>query len=261
MWDELAEEPTFVLTGDQDWAPGWTVERQLQIARAAAVPMHLFVTNEDPAIRAADAGLTLGIHPNLLPGSTHGSDADSAIEHCLDLVPGATTARTHAFTESTPWLASLARRGVRADSNTGLMLQPGIVPLMHLSGMLRFPVFLEDDVLLRWAGSAPTVEALAPHLFTPGLKILNFHPALVGINARTPADYEQARAELFSGADPSAFAHGGHGVADLLRDLLEEIRRRRHRVMAFPALVERAEQLFAQAYPDGLCGWRPGAAW
>jgi hypothetical protein len=261
MWEELATEPVFVVTADQDWAPPWTLERQLEIVEAAGVPLHLFVTSEDPALREPRDGLTLGLHPNFLPGSTHGADPDAVIDHCMALVPGATTARTHAFAESTYWLGGLARRGIRADSNTGVMLQPGLVPLIHMSGLLRFPVFLEDDVLLRWAGMVPTVDALAQHLFTPGLKILDFHPALVGINARTPADYALARPELFGGAGPSAYAHGQHGIADLLRDLLEEIRRRQHRVMAFPALVERAEQLFERAYPDGICGWRLGGAW
>ena len=259
MWAELASEPVVVLTGDQDWAPTWATQRQLEIARRHEVPLHLFITHDDPLVREPPDGLTLGLHPNFLPGSTHGDDPAAIVEHCLRLVPGATTARCHHFTESTAWLAELARRGVRAHSADGTLLQAGLVPGLHLSGMLRVPVFLEDDVLLHWAGRVPTVDELRPFLLTPGLKLLSFHPAHVGINSRDEADYAAARSALYGDGEPPS--HGGRGCADLLDELLVETRAQGLRVIGFPELVDRAEALVHAAHPDGILGWSPGAAW
>jgi hypothetical protein len=247
MWDELEREPVFVLTGDQDWAPSWALERQLTVAAEGGAPLHLFVTNDDPLVRDPLNGLTLGLHPNFLPGSSHGTDPVQVVEHCLRLVPGATTVRCHAFAESTYWLRELVARGIRADSNMAVMLQPGLVPLLHVTGLLRFPVFLEDDVLLR---RLPTLDDLRPRLFTPGLKVLNFHPSHVAINARSPGDYAEARTALFERGDPVP-PHPGHGVAALLRAVLEEVGRRGATVLSFPELVARGEALAAL--------WRPSA--
>ncbi len=261
MWEELADAPMFVLTGDQDWAPTWTVERELRTAAEVGSAVHLFATNDDPLVREPPPGLTLGIHPNFLPGSSHGDSAEAVVKHCRELVPGSTTCRTHGFAESTYWLAALGRHGIRADSNTCLMLQPGIVPLMHASGLLRFPVFLEDDVLMHWAGGVPPLDAVAEHLFTPGLKILNFHPAHVGINSRSVAHYQAVRRSLSDGAGEATFAHRERGIADLLHDVLAEIARRGHPMLSFPELQRRAERLVEARYPDGILGWRPGAPW
>lgn len=265
MWEELAAEPIFVLTGDQDWAPPWALQRELEVARAADAPLHIFVTNGDPLVSAPPDGLSLGIHPNFLRGSSHGVEPSAVVEHCLALVPQATTARSHAFAESTPWLAELARRGIRADSNGCTMLQSGIVPVPHASGLLRFPVFLEDDVLLRWAGRVPSVEELLPYLTEPGLKILNFHPVLVALNARTPQDYLDFKQRSRCGAageDPASHPRlHGRGVADLLDELLAYVRRERRPLLALPELVRRGEELVAAAWPDGIFEWRVGSAW
>lgn len=230
MW---ADQPTFVLTGDQDWAPPWALQRWLEAGRG--VPMHLFVTNPDDVVAAPPPNLTLGIHPNFLPGSTHGDDPAAVIAHCLALVPGAWTFRSHAFAEATPWLDALVEAGLRADSNLCTDLQPGLTPLRHACGLVRLPVFLEDDVVLR-SGRVPSVDEL--ELFTPGLKILNFHPALVAINARSLEDYAGARGALYGG-EPWV-GHEGRGIADLLGELLEAVEARGHRFMSFETLAERA---------------------
>lgn len=258
-WAELASEPTFVLTGDQDWAPDWTLELMISLAGEHDVPLHLFVTNEAAPLRAP--GVSLGIHPNFLPGSSHGSDPAAVIEHCQDLVPGATTARTHAFTESTHWLAELARAGVTVDSNLCVLLQPDLVPLLHVTGLLRLPVFLEDDVVLRWSPHVPAITDIEPWLFKPGLKILNFHPALVGINAHSAEHYESARTDLFGGSAAGRFDHAERGICDLLGELIEAVHQRGLRFVSFPAVAQRALELRQAAYAGGMLGWQPGLSW
>ncbi len=235
-----------MLTGDQDWAPEWALEAMLDLVAEERVPYHLFVTNPSPAVRRAappPQGLTLGIHPNFLAGSTQGGSEDEVIDHCLGLVPGATTFRTHAFCESSRILRRLAARGLRADSNLLSFLQPGLVPVvLGAAGILRFPVFLEDDVLLDWAAPDLALEPLLALLLTPGLKILNFHPTFVALNAPSLAYYEERREALFASPRPQPeepFA--GRGVQSVLREIVRAVRAAGHEFTPFPDLVAGAQ--------------------
>jgi hypothetical protein len=241
FFPELASKPTFVLTGDQDWAPDWALAAMLSLAETEGVPLHLFVTNKSPSMAQPPAeDLTLGIHPNFLPNSTHGASDDAVIDSCQALVPGATSFRCHAFCENTHIIRKLVARGFIADSNLLAFLQPGLVPIVHGAGLLRFPVFLEDDVFLHWARSDLDVSHATCFLCTPGIKILNFHPSLVALNAPSFAYYEARREMLASGADARAERFEGRGVETILRSLIAAARQAGYEFTSFPALVDAA---------------------
>lgn len=225
LWGGRFREPVFVLTGDQDWAPDWALQAMLDETIGAGVPLHLFVTNRSPVLDTAnDPALTRGIHPNFLPGSSHGGTPEAVIAHCLELVDRPTTVRCHSFFENTPVLGKLFANGLRADSNLGLFGQGGLVPLIHCTGLLRFPVFFEDDVFFNLADGALSLEPLRSALFSPGLKILNFHPSLVGLNAPSQGHYDAARSELFGPASGPHLEFGGRGTRTILRELVAMIR-------------------------------------
>lgn len=242
VWGDRFDEPTVVLTADQDWAPAWATQWLIETAQERDIPLHVFCTNLDGKHDPIDGeGVTYGIHPNFLPGSSHGATAEEVVAHCLRLVPGATTARSHAFCESTPAMQAMASQGIVADSNLCTHLEPGLEPIRHFTGLLRFPVWLEDDVLLRLPGwGLPTHEQvveIANLMRTPGLKILNFHPSLVGANVATFAEYDDHRPDLF-GDDPQPFRTAGRGIGDVLQELLDLIERDlADRVMSFTDLV------------------------
>ena len=115
VWEDLSSEPLVAVTADQDWAPEWAMAELIRFARAEAVPLHVFVTNPSPALeRAAASGeVTLGIHPNFRPGSSHGDDPEDVIAHCRALVPSATTFRTHSFYENSGSTSAPAAQRVR----------------------------------------------------------------------------------------------------------------------------------------------------
>lgn len=258
MWGRLEEEPVFVFTGDQDWAPDWAMAEALQLAVDLKVPMHVFATGPTSHLHEPAAGVTVGIHPNFMAGSTHGSTDVDVIEHCVGLYPQADTFRSHCFSENTPALWALAERGFVADSNACLHLQPGITPAMHASGMVRLPVWLEDDVALRWDGGTPSLEDLLPTLLTPGLKILNFHPGLVAMNTPDLATYEKSRASLYGDAPRPAHV-GRRGVRDLLVELVARVQDEGLGFEPFPAVADEARARVETAFPEGLAGWRPAS--
>jgi hypothetical protein len=243
FFPQLASKPTFVLTGDQDWAPDWALESTLTLADERSTPFHLFVTNKSPLLaEVATTGLTLGIHPNFMDGSTHGGNEREVLDTCQAMVPEATTFRCHAFAENTYILRELVARSFTADSNLLAFLQPQLVPIVHGAGLLRFPVFLEDDVLLDWARGELDLGDVHRYLFTPGLKILNFHPSLVGLNVPN-FDYYNERREAMFGSGPNGRAlkpYGGRGIATVLGEIIDAVRDAGFEFVPFPALVSRA---------------------
>ena len=254
-WGELFDRPLFVFTADQDWAPEWAIEALLDATVLQDVPLHLFLTNPSPAVQAAaaDSRLTLGIHPNFLPGSTHGATPEAVIASCMALAPGADTFRCHSFFEYTRVLGMLFASGFRADSNLGLFGQPALVPLVHCTGLLRFPVFFEDDVFLNLADGGLSLAPLAAGARAPGLKIINVHPSLIGLNAPSQAYYDGMRARLFGDPGARADAHAGRGARGVLGELIE-LARASGEIMSFPDLVRRSFDALAAAGVD-LYAW------
>jgi hypothetical protein len=255
---EFLDEPTFVLTSDQDWAPDWALSAMLEIVADHDVPLHLFVTNESEPLRGErPARMTLGIHPNFLADSTQGASPDEVIDFCLAIVPGADTFRSHAISDNNHILLNLARRGFVADSNLATFLQPGLAPVIHSTGLLRFPIFFEDDVFLWWASPDLEPALLRPLLLAPGLKVLNFHPAFVAINAPSVDYFDARRRSLFgpAGAHTQIEPYAGRGVARLLVDLIDTVRGAGFDFISFPELTARARACVDRAYPDGLYRW------
>jgi hypothetical protein len=257
LFDEILSGPVFSLTADQDWAPDWALSDMLALLDAAGVPLHLFVTNESASVRGS-AGLTLGIHPNFLPGSTHGANVDEVVESCLSLVPDANTFRCHGYFDNTRIVWNLAARGFIADSNLLSFLQPGLGPIVHGAGVLRFPVFFEDDVFLDLGGPDLDLTQCLDLLWSPGLKILTFHPALVAINAPSVGYYDAQRPALFGEAGDRPQRHGGRGAATLMTEIVQAVFDRGFAFTPFPKVVADAYLAFESAFPNGIYGW-PGS--
>jgi hypothetical protein len=260
---ELLEEPTFVLTSDQDWAPDWALHDMLEIAATRDVPLHLFVTNDSAALNGRrPASMTLGIHPNFRSPSTHGTSPEEIIDACLSIVPEANTFRSHAIAEDNYILRELASRGFVADSNLVTFLQPGLAPVIHSTGLLRFPIFIEDDIFMWWASPDLQAATLTSLFLTPGLKVLNFHPALVGINAPSVDYYDARRSMLFgpSSAHTRIEPYAGRGAATLLIDLIEAVSAAGFAFTPFPQLIATAQACLGRAFPDGLYRWPHDAA-
>ena len=260
LWNDRFAEPEFVLTADQDWAPEWAMERFLAFAEANDLPLHVFVTNRSPALEAAsrDGRVTLGAHPNFLPGSSHGSTPEEVVASCRALVPEADTFRSHTYAESSYALDLMRESGFATDSNLCLFLQPGIVPLIHATGLLRLPVFLDDDSLLLWdRDGGLDLEPMEEALASPGLKIINFHPILYAINCPSTADYRARRDRLYDRDAAPADRFEGRGVADLLEDLIASGRAAGRRLSSFPGVARAGWDAIHELRAGSLYGWGP----
>lgn len=221
------KEPVFVLTSDTDWASEFAIENLLGFTAERAIRPTVFVTHRSATLRRAqEAGaVDLGIHPNFLPGSSHGSDIDAVIAHSFDLVPGTKLWRSHAFVDGTHVALKLHAAGIRIDSNLCLYMQRGLEPLEHWVGIRRFPVFWEDDV--HWhRGGAWSFAPTRDDFFSPGLKVVNVHPFIFALNVPDDRFYQSVKSNIPSLTADSAAAlrWRGPGPVEFLTELTEAVR-------------------------------------
>jgi SAM-dependent methyltransferase len=144
-------------------------------------------------------------------------------------VPQAISFRSHGFDDSTVITSEFVRRGFQYDSNLCLYLQAGLFPLEHQSGLLRFPVFWEDDIHGARSGGDWRLAQYRDAFFTPGLKIFNFHPFWVAANIPNAEYYHAVKQHTKSlGAqDVGEVAFKGEGTRTFLIQLLQALRSQR----------------------------------
>jgi polysaccharide deactylase WbmS-like protein len=238
----LWESPAFSLTADQDWAPPWASQQLLTAAARHGVPLHVFRTNPCPVLDDAFAAgrITQGWHPNFLPGSSHGGTPQDVIAYCRSHFPSCRTVRAHCFMEHTLAWDALAAAGIVADSQVPTYFQEGLAPLLHASGIWRFPVYFEDDIFFRYFPDELSLSRIEGTLFGPGLKILNFHPTFVAANVPSLAYYDRIKSRWFSsGTDHRTLIHPNRGTRNVLEELTALVQSRGFRFDSFEHLVDR----------------------
>ncbi len=211
--------------GDQDWAPEWAIATYLEKFSKWKQSVHVFRTSPSALLDRAIGNGTIeqGWHPNFMTGSSQGNTIDEVVEYCQREFPGATTARAHCFAEDSFRIRALAKAGIIADSQNPTGCQGYLLPMIHPAGILRLPVYFEDDVAFD-AAAEFTIDTFRKTLFTPGLKILNFHPTFVGCNTPSLAHYNSVRGEVFDTIEPAEGVRWeGRGTADMLDELIGEI--------------------------------------
>src|SRR5437870_1859007 len=141
-----------VLTFDVDWAPDFAIDFVAEQLVQHQIRATWFVTHDSPAIerlRRHPELFELGIHPNFLPGSTHGATTHEVLRHCMTMVPEAVSLRTHCLFQSTPLLCDvLTLTPIRVDASLYLPHARALSPNEYQwrgETLLRVPHFWEDD--------------------------------------------------------------------------------------------------------------------
>ena len=177
------EEPVFCFTSDIDWASESIIKYSHDILSGDDLKITYFITHSSPFLNELNASnkIDLLIHPNFLPNSSHGDSFKEVIDYCMNLVPNADGFRSHRYFEVNDIMDDFAKRGFRFVSNHCTRCETNIKPLKHRSGLLSIPIFLEDGGYLIMD---PTLnfDNLIPRLKSPGLKVINFHPAHMAFN-------------------------------------------------------------------------------
>ena len=179
-WDK---EPVFCFTSDIDWASESIIEYSHNVLSGNDLKLTYFVTHSSPFLNDLNEQnkVRLLIHPNFLPDSSHGNSFTEVIDYCLNLVPNADGFRSHRYFEVNDIMDDLEKRGFRFVSNHFTRCETHIKPLIHRSGLLSIPIFLEDGGYLLMDPDL-NFNNLIPKLNSPGLKVINFHPAHMAFN-------------------------------------------------------------------------------
>ena len=172
---------------DIDWAPDFAIQRCADICRRYNAPATFYVTHRSPILAELieDPLFDVGIHPNFLPGSTHGRDLHEVMDHCLELVPTAQTMRAHSLYQSSRLHVELVEKYSCIESEVSLFLpaHQHLAPVFlrvceDRPPLLRLPYFWADDI----AATDPAWRWNQEMRPTPGLKIFAFHPMHIALN-------------------------------------------------------------------------------
>jgi hypothetical protein len=188
----FSNSPVIIL--DEDWAPDFVLSETIKILQANQVKSTWFITHQSNALdemRNDPALFELGIHPNFLPGSTHGNTTEEVIAHCLAILPDAVSMRTHAYAQSSLLYSYIANQTkIQIDASVFTPHTYHLMPFQYYAGkrpIHRTPVFWEDDNEMKIPGFSWDINQI--DFSQPGLKIFAFHPIHIYLNTTSLDEY------------------------------------------------------------------------
>lgn len=242
IWNE---EPVFCVTLDVDWASEDVLRDAQRLVEAYDITPTYFLTHPSDFLDGLlERGeIEAGLHPNFLPHSSHGEGFDQVLAYCLRLMEHPRCFRSHRYFDVTDITHALAEAGLEYEGNVCTLLQQGIAPFRHESGLVRFPTFFEDGTYLA-TGRELAFGPVSRSMFEqPGLKIIALHPLDMALNtpelgyARAVKDRLSREAMTnMSAADLAEIKNPRRGVRDYVSDLLEWVRGRELPLYSFDEL-------------------------
>lgn len=221
------------LTFDIDWAPDWAIADVLDVLAAHGAPATFFVTHRSEVLgEIAARGHEIGIHPNFLAGSSHGTEPRHVMESVLALAPDARVMRTHSLVQSTILFESILEDFPQIDYDLSLLTygSPHTAWTAWHSrgrGMRRLNYNWEDDLAFDdshqdWTRYRP----VAP------IDVLDFHPIHVALNSNSEDAYMLLKGRLGPGhlheaarGDALELRERGPGTFDFLHSVLSSAAR------------------------------------
>lgn len=184
IWDE---EPVYCFTSDIDWASEAVMENYFEIINPLEIKPTLYVTHESEIIKKnyLEDNIERCIHPNFLKGSSHGDSNEEIIETCLKFSPESIGFRSHRLYDVDDTSHLLERKyNHKHVSNLGTIMQPNIKPILHESGLIHFPIFIQDGTHL-YNHLDLNFKKYIDRYTSPGIKIVSFHPMNFIFNSPT----------------------------------------------------------------------------
>lgn len=202
------------------------------MCRRAGAKATFFATHPTDILNdiASDPSFELGIHPNFLRGSSHGTDPREVLDSCLAFAPGARSVRTHGLYQWSGLFHLIGRDFAQLDADASLLLplhgglQPTyFFPSRDSRGIVRVPTFWEDDLFAHWPGWGWD----SPLPAGSGVKVFAFHPVHVALNMTDLKAYDALKASIagqpFGSVTPeqlAPFRNAGEGTVSFLERLL-----------------------------------------
>lgn len=237
-WPSNLDPRTVCLTVDVEWAEPEVIEDLRALFNQHGVKATFFVTHAGVEV----PGHERGIHPNFRRnGDTyralrqrHGEATDrleetDVFEHVvattIAFAPEAKGVRAHSLFYESTLMPIYKAHGIEYECSYLMPLVPNLRPFAKGSGLIGLATYYGDhnDIIECMTG----LDVARLHLDRPGIKVFDFHPNIVFINANTNAHYLTSKAFYH---DPDLLLrsrNNGRGVRTFLLDFLNEIARLR----------------------------------
>ncbi len=237
------------ITCDVEWAHPEVLDYFLRLLAERHLRATFFCTH--PGIVAPAHELSL--HPNFLlsgdtlrplrprlPGLTDDDLLRRVVETTRSWYPDAIGVRGHRQFFDSALLPLYRTAGLQYDSSCYLPFAMHLAPTMKPYDILELPIYFIDYSDLADHRSGFAVSGLK--LSSPGLKVFDFHPNLVFINAVDLPHYLATKAFYHDPERLRAARNPGRGVGTLFVDLLDHLASGKVSTMTLSALN---------------AGWRP----
>lgn len=139
--------------------------------------------------------------------------------------PEAVGVRAHSLFYDSELLTIYHQAGLQYDSTYLLPLMPNLGPVWKENDIVEIPIYYMDHFDLMTQATGFRVDGL--RLDQPGLKVFDFHPNMVFINASTNAQYLDSKPYYHNHERLFRLRHPGRGVRTLFLELLDSVASRR----------------------------------
>jgi hypothetical protein len=232
-WPDGLAPNTVCFTVDVEWASPPVLDDLRRLFDDHGVVATFFTTHAGVDVPGHERGL----HPNFrrsgdtyraLSGADGRSDEDvhnHIVATTLSFAPEAKGVRSHSLYYDSTLLPLYRRLGIEYDCSYQLPLVEGLRPFWKHHGIVEIPTYYADHLDVIEGITGFDIGRLA--LDRPGIKVLDFHPNIVYLNAPTDALYASTKNVYHDPARLLAVRHPGRGIRTFLIELLAHVASRR----------------------------------
>ena len=217
-----------VITVDVEWAHPEILADVVELLDERGLRATFFCTHEGISVPGHERAL----HPNFRrtrnpsarevdPEATDRDFYAAILSRCNEFVPEAVGVRAHSLISDSELLQVYGYAGLQYDSSCMLPLARGLEPVWRGDGILEIPIFYMDHWDMREQVTRFSLDAL--DLNAPGLKVFDFHPNLISMNAAHETDYVEMRPHFHDAEWIRANRRAGRGTRTMFIELLDAI--------------------------------------
>jgi hypothetical protein len=230
QWPSSLDPNTICFTVDVEWAAAEVLADLRRLFDEHGIRSTFFVTHAG----VETPGHERGLHPNFRRnGDLYRSLSRSGValsdeevhthivSGTLAFAPEAKGLRTHSLYYDSTLLPLYRQLGLEYDCSYQMPLVPRLRPFWKQHDIIEIPTYYADHFDLMTAATGFDLAALS--LDRPGLKVFDFHPNIIFLNANNAAQYAASKHFYHDPERLLAARQPGKGARTLLLDLLATV--------------------------------------
>jgi len=224
-----SDPDAIAFTFDVEWASQAVIDDVRSLLDERGILGTFFVTHAGVDVGAHERGL----HPNFrrngdtyrslagAPGRSDNEVYEHVLATTLSFAPEAIGARSHSLFFDSTLLPIYDRLGLEYDATLRLELVPGLRPFWKQHDIVEIPTYYADyfDMVSQTTG----FELQNLRLDAPGLKVVDFHPNLIYVNAQDVPGYDATRGFYHDPERLAAARFAGEGTRTLFVAMLDYV--------------------------------------